>query len=191
MNKKRDIIQTVCEALLAGDKKKPSSIARSEYPFTGLQTAARKYSVAEATRLFIRDGFIDRYSGERLLFPAALRLLSVLLPEEFPFQTNWKMSKCHIVYWELSATVDHIVPLARGGLDDDPNRATTSMLRNNAKSNWTLEELGWMLQPPGDFIEWDGLIGWLVEYVKHEPQHLQDPYIKRWHDAAIRALPAG
>jgi hypothetical protein len=99
------------------------------------------------------------------------------------------MSKCHIVYWELSATVDHVVPLARGGMEDEMNWATTSMLRNSPKSNWTLAELGWKLQPPGDFDKWDGLIGWLVVYVKREPQHLQDPYIKRWHDAAIRACP--
>lgn len=188
MNNKSQTVQKVCEALLAGDKEKASSIARAEYPFTGEPPAGRKYKEAESTRIFIRDGFVDRYSGERLVFPAALRLLSRLLPEEFPLQTNWKMSECHIVYWELSPTVDHVVPISRGGADDETNWVTTSMLRNSAKSNWTLEELGWALLPPGDFRQWDGLISWLLEYVKRDPSLLQEPYIKRWYNTAVRAL---
>jgi len=42
------------------------------------------------TRIFARDGFIDRYRGSRLIFPAALRLLSHYLPAEFPFHKNGK-----------------------------------------------------------------------------------------------------
>src|SRR5215216_163655 len=190
MNNKSRTIQKVCEALLAGDQESASSIARAEFPFTGEPPAGRKYKEAESTRIFIRDGFVDRYSGDRLIFPAALRLLSRLLPEEFPFQANWKMSECHIVYWELSPTVDHVVPVAKGGADDETNWVTTSMLRNSAKSNWTLEELGWTLLPPGDLSVWDGLTGWLVEYVSLEPEHLQDARIKRWYNAAVRALNA-
>jgi hypothetical protein len=34
--------------------------------------------------VFLRDGFLDRYTGSRLIFPATLRMLSQLLPEEFP-----------------------------------------------------------------------------------------------------------
>ena len=37
------------------------------------------------------------------------------------------------------------------------------MLRNGAKGNWLLEELGWSLHPPGDMESWDGLLGWFVE----------------------------
>jgi hypothetical protein len=33
--------------------------------------------------VFARDGFVDRYSGERLVFPGTLRLLAKLLPNEF------------------------------------------------------------------------------------------------------------
>jgi 5-methylcytosine-specific restriction endonuclease McrA len=190
MNNKSRTIQKVCEALLAGDKEEASSIARAEYPFTGEPSVGRKYKETESTQIFIRDGFVDRYSGERLIFPGALRLLSTLLPKEFPFQTNWKMSECHMVYWELSPTIDHIIPVARGDLDNETNWATTSMLRNSAKSNWTLEELGWRLLPPGDFRVWDGLIGWLMEYIRREPLHLQDRYIKRWYNAAVRAVNA-
>jgi hypothetical protein len=190
MNNKSKIIQKICEALTANDKNKAALIARSEYPFDGKSLVGRAYTPYQSTLIFIRDGFTDRYSGEQLLFPAVLRLLSRLLPEEFPSHPNWKMSESHIVYWELFPTVDHIIPIARGGLDDQSNWVTTSMLRNSAKSNWTLEELGWEVLPPGDFKQWDGLVSWFLEYIEREPIYLQDAYIKRWYNAVVRALPA-
>jgi hypothetical protein len=62
------------------------------------------------------------------------------------------------------------------------------MLRNSAKSNWTLEELGWTLLPPGDFSQWDGNTRWFLEYVNQDRSQLEDKQIKRWYNAAERAL---
>lgn len=134
--------------------------------------------------VFVRDGFVDRYGGELLVFPGTLRLLSRLLPTEFPFHPNWKMSATHPAYWELFPTVDHLIPVARGGIDGEANWVTTSMLRNSAKSNWTMEDLGWQLLPPGDFAQWDGLVAWFFEFVGRDPTHLQDEYVRAWHKAA-------
>ena len=167
-----------------------SAIACREYPLLSQSATGRKYTELTCTRIFIRDGFLDRYSGQQLVFPGALRLLSLLLPAEFPAHPNWKMSESHMIYWELYPTIDHIIPVARGGADDQTNLVCTSMLRNSAKSNWTLEELGWILLPPGDYTQWDGLTGWLLKYIQHDPTHLQDKYIKRWHSAALRATAA-
>jgi len=64
------------------------------------------------------------------------------------------------------------------------------MLRNSAKSNWTLEELGWRLLPAGDFNEWDGLIGWFVEYLADDQTHIEERQIKRWYNAAIGTMNA-
>ena len=89
-----------------------------------------------------------------------------------------------MAYWELFSTVDHIVPVARGGSDDESNWVTTSMLRNGAKSNWTLEELGWDLLPPGDFKQWDGLLHWFIEFIEQDQSHLKDRNIRTWHRAA-------
>lgn len=190
MNHKSKFIQDVCEQLLAGDKNSASQIAQKNYSFVSAASAGRKHTVLESTCIFIRDGFIDRYSGDRLVFPGVLRLVSRLLPEEFPFHPNWKMSQCHMAYWELFPTIDHIVPVARGGTDDETNWATTSMLRNSAKSNWTIAELGWKLLPPENFNEWDGLVGWFVAYLARDRTHLEDRSIKRWYNAAIRAVTA-
>ena len=153
-NSKAQTIKAVCDNLLAGDAQAAGAIARNDYPFAPPQSTGRAYTEAECTTIFIRDGFIDRYSGTQLVFPGTLRLLSRLLPSDFPFHRNWKMTETHMVYWELFPTVDHIVPIARGGAHDETNWATTSMLRNSAKSNWTLEELGWQLVPAGDLREW-------------------------------------
>ena len=75
---------------------------------------------------FCRDGFIDRYSGQKLVNPGMIRAFSHYFPEEFPFHKNWKMSECHIAYWEFIPTVDHIVPIALGGADNETNWASTS-----------------------------------------------------------------
>ena len=64
--------------------------------------------------VFLRDRFTDRYFGQSLVFPGTLRALSILLPQQFPYQQNWKQSQTHPAYWELSPTIDHIVALARG-----------------------------------------------------------------------------
>jgi len=188
MKTKPQTISRICDALLAGDRVVASQIAREHYPFAPIEAVTRKYSKTTATRLFIRDGFIDRYLGSHLIFPGTLRILSRVLPDEFPAHPNWKMNATHIMWWELFPTLDHVIPVARGGGDDDSNLVTTSMLRNSAKSNWTLDELGWHLLPPGDFAQWDGLLRWFFAFTEHDASHLADGYTRGWHTAASRAL---
>jgi hypothetical protein len=183
-----DTIARVCQELLKGDHNEAAEIARNEYPFNPTLPDKRSYTEYQSTKIFIRDGFVDRYSGDRLVFPGVLRLLSVKLPNEFPRHPNWKMSESHIVYWELFPTVDHIIPVARGGKDEESNWVTTSMLGNSAKSNWTLEELKWTLMPPGDYKQWDGMLNWFLKYIGKNSDILENPYIKRWHRAAVRAI---
>lgn len=64
----------------------------------------------------------------------------------------------------------------------------TSQLRNSAKANWLLEELGWELYPPGDFSKWDGLVNWFVRYVERYPVFLQDGYLNSWYKTAVRVI---
>lgn len=181
-------IRAICNSLLAGDPQTAAATARGGYPFAPPKSTGRAYAESQCTAIFVRDGFIDRYSGTQLVFPGTVRLLSRLLPSELPFHPNWKMTETHMVYWELFPTIDHIVPVARGGADDETNWVTTSMLRNSAKANWTLEELGWQLVPPGDFRQWDGLLGWFIEFLKQNQLHLSDKYIRRWHSAALEKM---
>jgi len=113
-----------------------------------------------------------------------------LLPAEFPFHPNWKMDKTHQAYWELFPTLDHIVPVARGGQDDEENLVSTSMLKNSAKANSTLEELGWHLHPPGDMAQWDGMMSWCLDFIRSKRELEKDAYIGRWYRAAVMCSPS-
>jgi 5-methylcytosine-specific restriction endonuclease McrA len=182
------IISRVCIALAEEKLEVAKRILEREYPHRPLKPNSRNYTESQSTKIFLRDAFVDRYSGKRLIFPPVLRLLSILMPEVFPFQKNWKMMECHFAYWQLSPTVDHIIPVARGGVNEDSNWVTTSMLRNSAKSNWLLEELGWELYPAGELKEWDGLIHWFIDYAKNHQEIMNVPFIFKWHKAAIKAI---
>ena len=188
MSDKADVLQRVLAAIADGEPERARDTASTEYPFSSRQSTGRMCSDDQAVAIFMRDGFIDRYSGTRLVYPGALRLLSRLLPDELPFHSNWKMSTCHVMYWELYPTIDHVVPVARGGEDDESNWVTTSMLRNSAKSNWTLSELGWDILPPGDLDDWDGLMNAFVASVRDDLASLADPFIRRWYKTAERAV---
>jgi hypothetical protein len=146
----------------------------------------------------MRDGFVDRYSGLRLVNPGVLRLLSALLPRDFPAHPNWKMSESHVAFWELFPTIDHVVPVARGGADEPSNWVTTSMFLNSAKSNALLDEIGWTLYPAGTLESWDGLTQWLMDYCSQSndladleataPNHRK--YILNWWRASRRTMTA-
>jgi hypothetical protein len=187
---KARVIDSVCQALTLGDREQASAIAKVGYPFAPTSNAGRSYSEYQMTQTFARDGFVDRYSGARLIFPGTLRLLSTVMPEEFPTHANWKMSECHAAYWELFPTIDHIVPVARGGSDDASNWVTTSMLHNSAKGNWTLGELGWLLQPPGHCEGWDGLMRWFLTYAEKHSALAGTACLRRWRAAAVKVIAA-
>ena len=177
-------IEEACTAIGDGAIGEARQIIKEKYPFVALKNKGRSYTDRQKTRIFVRDGFVDRYSGERLVFPPVLRIMSLLMPQEFPFQKNWKSSECHFAYWHLLPTIDHIVPVSRGGADDESNWVCTSQLRNSAKSNWLLEELGWELKKPALLSEWDGMLSWFLSYAEKEPKVLEDRYVASWHRAA-------
>lgn len=193
-NPKADVLSDVCAALLDRDCHSAKATLRSRYPFVPVEKIARRFSIGKSIDLFMRDGFIDIYTGKRLVNPGVLRLLHVVLGDDFPFHANWKASETHIAFWELFPTVDHLVPVSRGGRDDEPNWVTASMLSNGAKAHWTLEELGWKRHPVGAVEEWDGLSRWLVEYLADDPHVLEEAvephrgYIRKWLKATKTAL---
>ena len=179
-----DAIKNACQKVSDERLDDAKEIIMQDYPFKPLDNAGRDYTEAEKTKVFRDDGFIDRYSGEKLVYPPVLRILSYLMPKEFPFHKNWKMSECHIAYWKLVPTIDHKKPVSRDGKDEYKNWITTNQLGNSAKSNWTLEELGWKLKDSGNLKNWDGMLVWFMEYVK-ENKMQKVSYIKNWYNAAL------
>jgi len=161
----------------------------ADYPFEPKVRSKRSWTRRRVLSISRRDGFINRYTGNKLVYPGALRVLSLLVPDAFPYQKHWKMSETHMAWWELTPTLDHILPVARGGPDNDENLVTTSMLHNQAKLNWTLDELGWKLHPAGNATDWDGLLETTSALIASRSELLNDKYLRQWHDAALSSEP--
>ena len=184
---KLQAIKQAFSAVMKGESSDAAKIVQAGYPFEPIDREVRRYTLVQSMKTFLRDGFIDRYSGEKLLYPGALRILSLELPNEFPYQSHWKASETHMAYWHYHPTVDHVVPIARGGTDAGSNLVTTSQLRNSAKAHWLLEELGWKLHPSGLLDSWDGLLGETKAYIQRNPTVLGDGLLRRWYRATVEA----
>ena len=65
-------------------------MVNEKYPFTPIESSGRNYTVEQMVTQFFNDGFIDRYSGKRLVNPGILRIMSEMLPEAFPYQAIGK-----------------------------------------------------------------------------------------------------
>ena len=75
-----EVLAAVCHALTENAPVEAAGLLRRDYPFAPDPVTKRRYGPVESTRVFVRDGFLDRYTGERLVFPPVLRVLSEMLP---------------------------------------------------------------------------------------------------------------
>lgn len=187
---KSAIISDVANMLLTGNQSAAKTILCQDYPHAYYEIEKRAYTIAQKMHQFIRDGFIDRYTGDKLLNPGMLKVLSNYFPSEFPYHPHWKMTDTHIAYWELTPTLDHIYPIAKGGQDNESNWVTTSMKNNSMKSNYTIDEIHWTLHPSGDIADWDGLTSVFLKLVNRDKTLLKDSYIKTWYTASKNAFEA-
>jgi hypothetical protein len=69
-------------------------------------------------------------------------------------------------------------------LKRDCAKARSSLLRNSAKANWTMEELGWSVHRPGDMDQWDGMLSWFLKYKEKDRKNIKGRYLDRWYRAA-------
>lgn len=185
---KSKVISDIVEMLLHNNRESAKSIILNEYPHSFFDIEKRSYSVTQKMEQFIKDGFIDRYTGQKLLNPGILKTISSYFPEEFPYHPHWKMTQTHIAYWELIPTIDHIYPIAKGGHDDKNNWVTTSMKNNSIKSNYTIDEIHWKLYPQGNIEVWDGLTKPFIELVNINKYLLNDNYIKSWYNISTKLM---
>src|SRR3954452_15480677 len=142
-----EIIANACALIQVQKLDVARKLIFDHYPPVGPSTSRGAWSVQSLLRIFVRDGFTDRYFGVRLIFPGALRMLSLLMPEEFPYHPNWKQSKTHPAFWEHYPTIDHVIPLPRGGRDDETNLVThlcseTVPRRIGSWKNWAGSQNG-------------------------------------------------
>ena len=178
---KSAVISDIAAKLLENNKSAAETIIREEYPHTYFEIDKRTYTLEQKMNQFIKDGFIDRYTGQKLLNPGMLKVISHYFPKEFPYHPHWKMTDTHMAYWELIPTLDHVYPIAKGGVDDDENWVTTSMKNNSIKSNYTIDEIHWKLHPKGNVADWDGLTSVFFMLVEKDKELLNDAYIRNWY----------
>ncbi len=183
-----DEAKAIAESMPARIKKK--KIKNAEYTRNSAEknSKARKYTYQDLIELFKRDGFIDRYTGLRLVIPPSLRMISRAIPDAFPFHSNWAEGKCHDSYWDLSATADHLRPVAAGGCDDDENLVSTSMAANIQKNSISLDSLGWKLYSAGDDDNWDGLSRFFIAQCELHPEVLEVQYFSQWYRAVSKMV---
>ena len=181
MPEKTSVIIEACNAIMSGSIEDGRKIIAAKYPFCAIKQKRKTIPKSTALRIFIRDGFIDRYSGTALVFPGTLRIVSELMPDVFPYHPHGRLDLCHPAWWYLFPSIDHIVPLAFGGTNDNSNLITTSNLLNMTKKNALLDDLGWTIHPAGDFYKWDGLLSWFVRYIQQDSAVLSCPYIADWY----------
>jgi hypothetical protein len=183
-----EALRLVCEMMTAGDLASAKETLAAAFPASPGQTLRSTWSTSRLVKVFIRDGFTDRYFGEPLVFPGTLRAFSVLSPQLFPYHRNWKQSLTHPAYWTHSPTIDHVIPLARNGPDDESNIVTTSMLHNAAKGNWLPNELGWPAERAPICSNWDGLLPWFCREYERNEELRHEPSLQRWYRAAMGAV---
>lgn len=110
--------------------------------------------------IFERDRYQCRYCGRRVVLTEAMRLVSLVFPDLFPYHLHWAADQSHEAYMLAAPNVDHVVPLAAGGAARGAsNLATACAVCNITKGNMPLDMLGWPMREPAD-PNWHGLGDW-------------------------------
>jgi hypothetical protein len=115
-------------------------------------------AISDSVAVFRRDRFTCQYCGSAVVPTCVLRAASLLWPDLIPYNANWRGDVTHPIYIARSATVDHLVPHAHGGLDEIENFRTACWPCNTQKSDLTIERLGWTVLDVPE-TGWDGLVG--------------------------------
>lgn len=89
---------------------------------------------------FARDSFTCLYCARRAIPQPILRLLSIHFGDALAWETKWRATVIHRLYWDLAASVDHITPTIHGGEPYDMDNLATACYRcQQQKGN----ALGW------------------------------------------------
>lgn len=209
--KQGELLARIAESLTGGDVDGAERLAEGlddppvttiRFPLAGPEdatvaaTAPRPPSLnpRQKLRIYLRDGFIDRYSPERwkLVHPGALRVISLRLPRQVPtdFGPHNIPAKCATnapIWFDVWPAVDHFVPRASAGTNEPGNLVCVSWWRNDSKGRVSFTATGWELQPPGELAAWDGLTAWFHDQVQRDPSLRDDPMVRNWHMPDVRA----
>lgn len=146
-------------------------------------------SIRVIAQVYERDRYQCRYCGQRVVLTAVARMLSRRYPDAIRYTSNWTAGKTHPVFASLSATLDHVEPVATGGAGIDPaNLACACWTCNRRKGDLALHDLGWRLRDPQD-DGWRGLADCYVPLWQALGTPALGDYDREWMRAVVAATP--
>jgi HNH endonuclease len=137
-------VRTLVDSGVAAGAAELEAIKYPPRPFAPRRNPSR----ALRCKVFWRDGFRCRYCGGKTILEPLMALLGLIYPDLFPWHPNWRGGLTHPAVVSRSAIVDHVEPVAQGGQGLVlKNLVTACNPCNSIKSDFSLEQLGWELQP--------------------------------------------
>lgn len=122
-----------------------------------------KPSVSEKDKfiVFRKNKYQCSYTGIKLITHPIIELLSYILPNEFPYNnppngSDKDEKNTHLLVWALWPSVDHIIPVSKGGLNMLDNYTIANSKVNMFKAKFHHEEIGLEMKKHQD-SEWNGL----------------------------------
>lgn len=165
-SQKTGFIEGVFADLLQGQTERAQTAITTQWPRERLSPSRKPIPPAIKVKTFVRDKFQCRYCGCPTIYLGALRLLSHVMPQEFPYHKNWKRGVGHPAYWEISTSCDHLIPVSRGGDTRLENLVTSCYRCHSMKGEWLLEECTLSVREPSS-IQWDGLMSRFIQLMDH------------------------
>lgn len=182
-----DDLVSVADALLAQDEASATDAVR-RLSWTPAPVVPRlEPSIRVIAEVYERDRYQCRYCGRRVVLTAVLRMLSRRYPDVIPYTSNWAVGKTHPAFASLSATLDHVEPVATGGAGVDPNNLTCACWTcNRRKGDLSLDDLGWTLRDPEE-DGWRGLADIYVSLWEALGSPALGDYDREWMRAVVSA----
>jgi hypothetical protein len=112
--------------------------------------------LAMQAAIFARDRYTCRYCETRTVLIPVMYAISALYGNVFKAHRYWRRDNTDVAYWTYATSVEHIVPIKRGGTSDPDNLLTACWRCNEEKGTQTLQELDWQVRPVTERA-WDGL----------------------------------
>ena len=93
MTYKVDVLKDAANYLLTGNVSSAKETINHGYPFHAIPSSKRAYTDKQKKDQVKRDGFIDRYSGEKLINPGLLKVFPIIFLTSFPIihMGRWKI----------------------------------------------------------------------------------------------------
>lgn len=167
---------------------------RRDPAFPRSRSGSRMPSLAAQKLITARDGYRCRFCGEEVFELGVRSRLSKSFPAEVPWSSS-NTGAAHGAFLALNATVDHVIPHARGGSNEPANLVTACWPCNFSREDLLPHEIG--IADPRDYPplvdSWDGLSRLLASPVSPGPRAtkakafaslVESPANPEWPDAA-------